>query len=314
VFLTRQFLFGVGVILSLLLAGSAVGQMNPFASSEAMDTMSEAPVTGGLQTSTYMNKAGGVSRQPTRGAGMPGGVGMMPDEFGGRGGRAAMMAEPSVAPGMIPTQATPIPTPKKIRVLAGSRVQCAVSGALLEDIVYKEVEETNKGEYYDDGTHGDAEAGDGTYTNITVKSDVMSPESHEILQRLLSLLETVEGMEPMDFYRLNVVTSEPLSSIPKQISEQQDRDIKLTEWNDRFLRVFRKDENNPKSDFYPLYVPPPPAYPNVPLPDGFQPVTQATPTPAAGRGIGGEMPGITGEGRGGHKGAYYDEGRMGDFF
>ena len=43
-----------------------------------------------------------------------------------------------------------------------------------------------------------------------------------------------------------------------------------------FLRTFRINEADVHSSFYPLYVPPPPAIPNSPLPSGFQPTLPAT--------------------------------------
>ena len=290
---------------------------NPFAPSSAMDEMNEASVTGGMSTGTYMDRARevgremGVSQQPSPQSmgkmGMRGPAEMPPGEREMYAGMGRAMGQGGAYGQQGPT---PSPTPKQIRVLAGSRVHCAVSGALLEDIVYKQVPESEKGAYYDDGSHGDAEAGDGTYTNITIRKDVMSPESHEILQRLMTLLSNIEQTEPMDFYRLFAVTSNPLSSLSKQLDEEQDRDIKLTEWNDRFLRMFRVNENDPSSRFYPLYIPPPVSYPNAPVPQGFQPVKKATPTPeGAEAGLGGMS--VMGEGRGGHKGSYYDANKMG---
>lgn len=297
------------VVFFLFLVSIALAQLNPFAPSSAMDTMNEGSATGGLSSSTYLDRARDVGIAPRPAAPRNAGKEDIGDnsslmyaegmERTPRGRGRTGPQQPSSAP-----MATPVPTPKMIRVLSGSRVQCAVTGVVLEDIVYKEVPEAEKGNYYDDGTHGDAEAGDGTWTNITIRNDVMSPEAHAILQRLMTLLNNIEDTESMDFYRLNVATSEPLSSLPKQIDEEQDRDIKLTEWNDRFLRMFRQKENDPLSAFYPLYLPPPPSYPNVPLPQGFQPVIKATPIPV---GLGREMS-ITGEGGSGHLGNYYRRG------
>jgi len=301
------------LILSTIFTSVMAQGSNPFAPTSAMDTMNEAPVGGGISTGTYMDRArdvGIVEGQPQKRESKMGGGDPRFAEFammegggppgGMRGGRRP--SQPGV-------QATPVPTPKQIRVLTGSRVQCAVSGEILEDIIYRDVPELEKENYYDDATHGDAEAGDGTYTNITVRNDVMSAASHEILQRLLTLMENIEDTEPMDFFRLNVVTSEPLSSISKQIEEEQDRDIKLSEWNDRFVRMFRVNENNPQSEFYPLYIPPSPSYPSVPLPGGFQPIIPATPTPESESGRSGFD--VMGEGRGGHMGNYYDRGKAG---
>ena len=299
-----------GLLLFLALfvcAGTLFAQTNPFtAPPSAMDEVSEGSATGGAAPATYQDRF--------REVGMA--AGPAPQGPGNRGAPPGAM-DPAMGPmgpmGVAPRgQATPVPatpTPKQIRVLAGSRVVCAVSGRLLEDTVYKYVPEEEKSNYYDDGTHGDEEAGDGTYTNIEVINDVMSPESHSILQKILTLLGDIEDTEPMDFYRLNVVTTNPLSSLAKETEQEQDRDVKLGEWNDRFLQVFRINENDPTSPFYPLYVPPPPSYPNAPLPDNFKPVVKATPTPEAG-GAGRMGPGMGGPMGGGGRGRSMDVGRF----
>ncbi len=325
---SRAFLAVFGICFTFVLVIAVVGQeaLNPFAPPSVTEPLTSASPTGGLSAPTYIERARAVTRP----------VGPIPPVEGDPRGRPPIFAEGrffeegirgrrptrSGAPQPGPGQPTPTPTVKKIRVLSGSRVTCAVCGTLLEDTVYKEVPESQKENYYDDGTHGDAEAGDGTYTNITVCSDVMCPACHSILQKLLTLLSITENTEPMDFFRLNVVTTDPLSSLPKQITEEQNRDIKLSEWNDRFLQMFRVNKNDPNSPFYPLYVPPPPSYPSVPLPQGFTPIVAATPTPTEGTGgefmgPGGRMGtgstavmGVEGEGRGGHMGSYYEPGRM----
>ncbi|HOE62189.1 MAG TPA: hypothetical protein PKW18_01880 [Candidatus Sumerlaeota bacterium] len=269
-------------------------QLNPFDTGGARDTLNEASPTGGMSTS-YIDRAREVgiapapAPQPQR---QPPGydpeiMGEIPppEAEGGKAGmmRPAMRRSPDMfMEGPMQQEApTPSPTPKMIRVLTGSRVECAVSGILLEDIVYKDVPESEKNNYYDDGTHGDQEANDGTYTNITVRKDVMSPESHEILKKTLTLMENIEQMESIDFYRLNVATTDPLSSLTNMVEEEKNKDLKLAEWNNNFLRIFRIDESDSNSAFYPLYIPPMPSIPAVTLPEGFKPVVAATPTPAA---------------------------------
>jgi len=297
-------------IFLLMNYGIFAQAINPVAPPSAIDTMSEGSVTGGLSSNTYLDRARAVGIAPSpRPAAtpaprfLPGREAMLVEEMGAypsmRGGMPIAPGQPA-QPGQ-PGMPTPSPTPKMIRVLTGSRVECAVYGILLEDIIYKDVPESEKGNYYDDGVHGgDQEAGDGTYTKITVRKDVMSPEAHLILRRTLTLLKNVEAMEPMDFFRMNVVTSEPLSSLPKQIDQEQDRDdMKLDEWNKKFLRDFRINGDDPKSAFYPLYVPPPPTYPSAQLPEGFKPVALATPTPGAPGTMGMEImgePGMMGVG------------------
>ncbi|MCX7001233.1 MAG: hypothetical protein NT106_13215, partial [Candidatus Sumerlaeota bacterium] len=153
----------------LMLNYGIPAQLNPFAPSSAMDTMNEGSVSGGLSSKTYLDRAREVGIAPgSRPAATPvprppGGEVLYIDEMGARAStRPGMpiMSEQPLAPGV----PTPSPTPKMIRVLTGSRVECAVYGILLEDIIYKDVPESEKGNYYDDGAHGgDQEAGDGTY-------------------------------------------------------------------------------------------------------------------------------------------------------
>lgn len=272
----------------------AFAQMNPFDTGGAGDTINDMSATGGVSTS-YIDRAREVGiaprpapvSRPAAASFDPEVMGEMPppEAEGGKGGgmRSVAGRPPDMMTGgpMQPGAPTPSPTPKMIRVLTGARVECAVSGVLLEDIVYKDVPESQKNNYYDDGTHGDQEANDGTYTNITVRKDVMSPESHEVLKKTLTLMENIEQMDPVDFYRLNVATTDPLSSLANLVEEEKNRDLKLADWNNDFLRIFRIDESSANSAFYPLYIPPMPEVPAVTLPEGFKPVVAATPTPAA---------------------------------
>lgn len=281
------------IVVSLNLTIIAQEAVNPFAPTGAIDEMSQAPVntgTGQMALDRTRDTAQPRSRigSPT---GDPEAALFQQETSRDRTGRRPGMGmgigemEPGIGMGRQQAEPTPppTPTPEMVRVLAGSRVVCAVTGKLLEDTVYRQVEKANlEGNFFDDGTHGDQEAGDGTYTNITTIDNVMSPDAHAILVRVLKMLKIIEDTEPMDFFRLDAVSYDPLSDLPMNITEEQDRDIKLTEWNDRFLQMFRTDENDPRSEFYQLYVPPPVSMPNLPLPQGFQPILKATPTPVQG--------------------------------
>ena len=156
----------------------------------------------------------------------------------------------------------------------GQRVRCAVCGTLLEDVRRAQVPEiVAKTQFHDDGTHGDTEAGDGEYTNITEQNDeFLGPECNALKQRLLSLLHYCEDTDSLQFFRLYATTTEPISQITKSRYEEQERDAKLKEWNERFLRMFRKNPDDPTSGFYPLYVPIPPKTPEAPMPPGFNPI------------------------------------------
>jgi hypothetical protein len=130
-----------------------------------------------------------------------------------------------------------------------------------------------KANYYDDGSHGDVEAGDGEYTNIVeINDEYMGPECNALKERLLSLMDYCEDTDSLNFFRIYATTTEPISQITKSRYEEQERDAKLKEWNERFLRMFRKNPDDPSSAFYPLYVPLPPETPKAPMPPGFNPI------------------------------------------
>ncbi len=58
---------------------------------------------------------------------------------------------------------------------------------------------------------------------------------------------------------VNPRTSPP--ELPNILEKASERDDILRDWNNRFLANFRKDKDDPKSDYYQLYIPEPPAPP-----------------------------------------------------
>jgi hypothetical protein len=169
----------------------------------------------------------------------------------------------------VPAAPTPAPPPpvKQILVLTGVRVTDAWSGALLEDIHYEYRPETEKGEFYDDGTHGDLQAGDNIWTNYSEDNHVLSPESNRIKLIYLRMLSLGEDTNPLEFFRIPVATEEPLSNLPRLSDQEKDRDETfLRQWQRQFLSRYRQDENDPTSDFYPIFVPNPPRPPETPAP------------------------------------------------
>jgi hypothetical protein len=315
-------------VLFLLCMSPATAQLNPFAPPSASEPITSASPTGGLSSSTFINRAQEAAAAPVvsapRGISVAEGgpVGAGKNEFGDRGPTvsAPLAAPPVTAPGAPPAIATP--AIKWVKVLAGERVKDAINGSLLEDVHYEYVPETMlKDNFYDDGTHGDQEAGDGLYTNITERTDVLGQQSNDVKLQMLSLLATTEDMSPLDFFRLHVTTSEPISSVPNSLKEESLRDERLKEWNRTFLRPYRKKPDDPTSEFYPVYVPQPPRVPvnNPPMPQGFNPIEQerlqqeaaraarAGGGSALGRGQGGA---IEGSPQGGSSSRYYDSGKM----
>jgi hypothetical protein len=183
----------------------------------------------------------------------------------------AMLAPAAPAPAPMPM--TPPPPPvKKILVLTGERVTCAVMGTLLEDIHYEYRPESEKGEYYDDGTHGDLRANDNIYTNYTERpKEVISAEANRIKLLYLRMLELGEQTNPLEFFRIPVATEEPLSTLPRLSDEEKDRDETfLRQWHQQFLASYRRDDQDPMSDFYPIFVPNPPRAPETPAPPNDQ--------------------------------------------
>jgi len=282
----RRFsLLFVGLFATLAWAFTSVtlAQLNPFDTGGAERPLLDASPTGGLDASTYTGRARAAA-EPAPAAG-PSPFSRMdvdfvdPDALAGARPAAAGAAAPgppapwvaASAPGQGPT---PTPTPVMVMVIGGQRVRCVVCGTLLEDVRRAQVPEiVAKTQFHDDGTHGDAEAGDGEYTNITEHNDeFLGPECNALKQRLLSLLHYCEETDSLQFFRLYATTTEPISQITKSRYEEQERDAKLKEWNERFLRMFRKNPDDPTSGFYPLYVPIPPKPPEAPMPPGFNPI------------------------------------------
>lgn len=243
------------------------GQLNPFETGGAEKPLLESSPTGGLDASPFIDRAREAAGQPpvpppTAPAAVP------PEVFPEEG--FAVEGRPMMQP------AAPLPTPtpfiRMMRVVTGRKVNCAVCGKLLEDIRYEEVPETMRDQFYDDGTHGDVQAGDGTYTNIEEIKDMIGSECMPLVIRLANLLLTSEEYGPLGFFRLFILTDEPVSLIGKRILTEEELDSKLESWAGIFFRMFRKNKDDLYSEFYTLYMPPPPMKPKYPMPPGFNPV------------------------------------------
>ncbi|MCD6386665.1 hypothetical protein J7M23_12940 [Candidatus Sumerlaeota bacterium] len=269
----KQILCIIGMLGIMMIAVPIVGQLNPFETGGAEEPLLESSPSGGLSASTYTGRA----REAVRGPFEPPPAPVAPKEREAippemMGPEMAMMMRAEM--GAQPTPQLPTPTPfvRMIRVVTGRRVKCAVTGELLEDVRYEEVPETMKDQFYDDGTHGDEVANDGTYTNIEEINDVIGPKALELEIKLINLLLAAESYGPLGFFRLFTLTDEPVSLIPKRILTEEDLDTKLESWANIFLRMFRKNKDDIYSEFYSLYVPPPPLKPKYPMPPGFNPV------------------------------------------
>lgn len=274
---------GLFATLAWAFASVTLAQLNPFDTGGAERPLLDASPTGGLDARTWTGRARAVAGSAPAAMPVPPsrmGVDFVDaDAWAGAGPAAAAVAASAPPAGWVSAPApgtgpTPTPTPVMVMVIGGQRVRCAVCGTLLEDVRRAQVPEiVAKTQFHDDGTHGDLEAGDGEYTNTTERNDeFLGPECNALKQRLLALLHYCEETDSLQFFRLYATTTEPISQITKSRYEEQERDAKLKEWNERFLRMFRKNPDDPTSGFYPLYVPIPPKPPEVPMPPGFNPI------------------------------------------
>lgn len=278
---------------------------NPFAApTEAMDTLNNAPTGAGGAGQVALDRARTTTAaQPVGRGGASSGRG---GASFGRGG-AVTTVQPVIpgaegaalqpaADGSAQPQAPPeIP---KVKVITGEKITCAVCGVLLQDVTEKEVPEEEQADYFDDGTHGDAEADDGIYTNVVERKDMIGSECADVLQKTVALINGADELDSMDFYRLHVTTNEPLSALPITRQQERTKDERLKEWNDKFLRKFRKDPNDPKSEFYSVYIPPPPEVPSI-LPPTVPRETTQQATQTRGGGGGQDI-----------RGGYYDTSRL----
>ena len=151
------------------------------------------------------------------------------------------------------TQAN-MPEVKLITVIEGELVISAKSGQILQRPERKMVPETMKDQYYDDGTHGDEVPGDGIYSNVTVRKDVISKEEYK--QRII--IETFVGRitrdNPVDFYRVYAATDSYHPEIPSYDYWRTRKKEFVDDYRLRAL-VSYKDE---KGNYYPVYEPPKP--------------------------------------------------------
>jgi hypothetical protein len=57
--------------------------------------------------------------------------------------------------------------------------------------------------------------------------------------------------------------------MPNYLTLEKDRDEALREWNNKFLADYRVDKNDPQSEYYQLYIPQPPLFPQSYPPAGY---------------------------------------------
>jgi hypothetical protein len=299
-------------ILALGLATSGTAQVaGPFAPTEAMDTLNAGSATGGLDAGTYIGRAeaaagggqpapgGNPFGAPAGGAGDPFGDAAPAgdpfgqpagDPFGQPGGDPFGQAQDdpfageagAVQVGAVQRpgqqQGPPLPPiPAKSRVLSGERIYCAVTGKILQDAQWYFVWQSDAQQnFYDDGTHGDPQAGDKYFSNITTRNDLVAPQVWRTFRQTKKMIRSAEEKDPLSFFGLSAVTTDPDSRLPQYIDKERERDQRIREWNKNFLRPYRVNPDDVESEFYKPYIPSPPSPPDVDVPPGFAAPTRAT--------------------------------------
>ena len=143
-----------------------------------------------------------------------------------------------------------------------------------------------------------------------------------VLNKLIKFLNRAERESVVDFFRLRALSNDPISSLPKSYEKEAQKDEYLKIWRNKFLGKYKKNPDDPNSEFLSVYVPKPPEYPELnlqsqaqiaaqrrgptgmPMPDimyGEQIEGQPTPAPTP-------VPLDQWEGA---RGNYYDSGAMG---
>ncbi len=267
--------FGLACSLYIALVCASWAQVNPLAPSGAMDALNAGPV--GPNGQPALDRARQLQAQT--GGGMP-----------------LMTPAPTGAPGAVgiigAVQTMIGPT---IRVITGTRVYDALTGQLLDDASKMDVPESEKANYFDDGTHGDLIPGDGEFTRVDEKSSFIGPANQRVKEQLVQALIEAESLDPIKFFGYNVLSTDhgggtsernrawtvvkdpkgkgrmiveaPAAQpviVPKYRDKLAERDDKVkNDWSIRFLQEYRKNKDNISSDFYTLYVPMPPPMPSV---------------------------------------------------
>lgn len=196
---------------------------------------------------------------------------------------------------------------KKITVIAGNRVTDAVTGELLDDAREIRVDEEQKSEYFDDGTHGDLVAGDGQYTRVAEIKGVLGPNNQRLKEQLVQAVYEISRLEAQEFYghtllaadnstrpernarwalveapegRAGFRLSESATDKPAELASYWDEELSRDEkiagpngWARTFLDEYRITKGELDSEFYEVYVPEPPGIPKLPPPsvDGWSP-------------------------------------------
>lgn len=275
--------------------GFATGFADPGAMNELNQMGGAAPGTFGIDRARAVAQGdpfaaqggdpfaaqGGFAGDPFGGGGQPGFAdgGFADGGFAGEGFPPGAGFGPG-GPGFGPQQPQAFRPPPTVTAYYGERIICPLTGQLLQDavevtVLADQVQQT----YFDDGTQGgDYLEGDGIWSNVTVRSDMIAPEAALVKTRMVRALEISESLAPEQFFfEIRVASTDSLSNLPQVIDLEAQRDEKLMDWAPQFLNRFRSNPDDPDPlnwEFREAYVPRPPALPDTPLPPNFRPPVQ----------------------------------------
>lgn len=248
--------------------------------------MLSGKVITGILTVFALAGSGALLHNSNAGAGTPGGL-------PGRNAivtSAAQGAPMAVRPAAVPvgstgatargTAASSSPGPaaapasaQTIKALVGRRIYCAVCGKLLEDAVTIRVPAADRDKYRDDGVSDNGIAHDGVPGNVLVVRDqYIGPECRATKDRLVNAIRSAEKLRLIDYCGRDTVALDSTAdgtAMPALLAKESQRDEMLRAWNDKFLANYRDDKNDPRSAYYAVHVPNPPALPRYPAPASY---------------------------------------------
>jgi hypothetical protein len=280
---------------SMLRAQSAIELGTGMAIMDTLGTQQAAPGPG------FIDRARGAAAGARGPMSMDEWVAMgnNPDDFnpgvaapGGVGGTEFGEFNPEMMGGPMAPIFEYIP-PKVFQAIEGRRIYDAVSfrlnpgtARILDDPRRIKVLEDATVNYSDDGrTLGDQEANDGLFSSIETTpstEDQTGGLSHYYASKIMNMLSAAEELDPLQFYGLIAMTKERFSEVSKEREKILDRNAMIykvdeqnkfvgSTWAERFLDLYRLEQGNPESPFFPLYIPRPPAPPAVAPPTGWMP-------------------------------------------
>jgi len=184
--------------------------------SGGLDTLNSQPTGGGGGFFATERARGAVDAANSSPA--FGGAPSQPGPFGQQNPFGTDGGFPGGQPGFGASGApTPIPIRATLRAWAGEQIYDHYGNKeLLQDARQLSVFADEAGNVFDDGTNGnDAVAGDGIYTNITRRSDFISPEAHIIKSKLIDTLRFVSPpqADSLTLGQLNAAVSRDLQGI-----------------------------------------------------------------------------------------------------